>query len=188
MHSDELWENLLSSISACKSCPLALTRTNTVPGEGNRQARILFVGEGPGRDEDFNGRPFVGKAGHLLDKMIDAIGLRREDVYIANIVKCRPPMNRIPDDEEAEKCLPFLRRQVYLIRPRLIVCLGATALRHIAGKGLKITSSRGVWLERKGFSIMPTYHPAALLRDPDKKREAWEDFKKIRDRLVRIQE
>lgn len=186
MDKEELWEDLINAICRCKRCPLAATRINAVPGEGNKNARLMFVGEGPGRDEDLQGRPFVGKAGQLLDRMIEAIGLKREDVYIANIVKCRPPLNRVPEDEEAERCLPFLRRQVYLIRPDIIVCLGATALKHIAGKELRITPSRGMWFERKGFGIIATYHPAALLRDPDKKRQAWEDFKKIRDRLKDI--
>ena len=149
-------------------------------------ASLMFIGEGPGREEDLSGRPFVGAAGQLLDKMIAAIGMRREEVYIANIVKCRPPGNREPKEEEAKACLPYLRRQVYLIKPKIIVCLGATALRYVIDPNARITRVRGQWVERKGYWLIATYHPAALLRDPAKKYEAWEDFKRIRDKMKEL--
>ncbi len=174
------WSMLFDALKDCSQCPLAATRTNIVPGEGDPQADILFVGEGPGRDEDMQGRPFVGAAGKLLDKMIAAIGFSREQVYIANIVKCRPPQNRTPFPEEAQACLPYLRMQTALIRPKIIVCLGATAAKYIYDENVRITRARGQWIEKKGVWIMPTYHPAALLRDPDKKKEAWMDLKEIR--------
>jgi len=155
-------------------------------GEGNLKAKIMFIGEGPGHDEDLQGRPFVGKAGQLLTKMIEAIELKREDVYIANIVKCRPPDNRAPLPEEARECLPYLRNQVAIIKPGIIVCLGATAGKYIMNADMKITRDRGVWVERGSYFIIATYHPAALLRDPEKKKEAWDDFKKIRDRYREI--
>ena len=181
------WDNLFNVMYSCRRCPLARYRTNLVPGEGNPKADLMFIGEGPGRDEDLSGRPFVGAAGQLLDKMIAAIGMKREDVYIANIVKCRPPGNRVPKEEEALACLPYLRRQVYLIKPKIIVCLGATALKYIIDPEARITRVRGQWVERKGYWLIPTYHPAALLRDPAKKYEAWEDFKKIRNKLKELQ-
>lgn len=180
------WDELFNAVRGCRRCPLCQYRTNVVPGEGNRNASLMFIGEGPGRDEDLSGRPFVGAAGQLLDKMIAAIGIKREDVYIANIVKCRPPGNRVPKEEEAKACIPYLRRQVYLIRPKVIVCLGATALRYVIDPEARITRVRGQWVERKGYWLIPTYHPAALLRDPAKKYEAWEDFKKIRDKLKEL--
>lgn len=180
------WDELFNAVQRCRRCPLSRYRTNVVPGEGNRKASLMFVGEGPGRDEDLSGRPFVGAAGQLLDKMIAAIGIKREDVYIANIVKCRPPGNREPKEQEALSCLPYLRRQVYLIKPRIIVCLGAIALRYIIDSKARITRVRGQWIERKGYWLMATYHPAALLRDPAKKYEAWEDFKSIRDKMKEL--
>ncbi len=183
MDVNKLWDQLNHAVMTCNKCQLCKTRTNSVPGEGNRNADLMFIGEGPGRDEDLSGRPFVGRAGQLLDKMIEAIGLKRDDVYIANIVKCRPPGNRVPMDIEAQACLPYLRRQVYLVRPRVIVCLGATAVRYVIDKKASITGIRGQWIERKGYWILATYHPAALLRDPAKKYDAWEDFKKIRDKI-----
>jgi DNA polymerase len=151
-----------------------------VLGEGNQAADILFVGEGPGYEEDKQGRPFVGPAGQLLDKMLAAISLSREQVYIANIVKCRPPNNRVPLYEEATACLPFLRAQCGLIQPKFIVCLGATATRHIYSPDARITRERGVWKEKQGIKILPTYHPAALLRDESKKKEAWADLQALR--------
>jgi DNA polymerase len=143
----------------------------------------MLVGEGPGQQENLQGRPFVGAAGQLLDRILAAISLRREDVYIANIVKCRPPANRVPSDDEALVCLPFLLSQIDLVRPEIVICLGATALRHLVGKDFRITRFRGKWFERDGIRYLPTFHPAALLRDPSKKREAWEDFQLVRDAL-----
>ena len=158
-----------------------------MPGEGNPHARLMFIGEGPGRDEDQTGRPFVGRAGQLLDKMIGAIGLSREEVFIANVVKCRPPQNRAPEADEVAACMPYLRAQVGLIRPQVIVLLGSSALGAILGPDHRITRERGAWIERKGVWFMPTFHPAALLRDESKKRPVWEDLKKVRDKLQELQ-
>ncbi len=166
----------------CEKCNLCKTRTNVVFGEGNVRSIIMFVGEGPGHDEDMQGRPFVGRAGQLLTKMIESIGLKRQDVYIANIVKCRPPNNRVPYPEEAAACLPYLRNQVAIVMPKIIVCLGATAGKYIIDENIRITRDRGIWTVKGCFNMIATYHPAALLRDPDKKIEAWEDLKKIRDK------
>ncbi len=171
---------LCSLVQGCRRCNLCDKRTKVVFGEGNPGARLMFIGEGPGHDEDVSGRPFVGKAGQLLTKMIEAIDLKRDDVYICNIVKCRPPQNRVPIEEEAEACLPFLRQQVAIIRPKIIVCLGATSAKYIISKDIRITRDRGKWYEKGEFKIIATYHPSALLRDPDKKKAAWEDFKDIK--------
>lgn len=176
------WKELYDSMDGCTGCRLCEKRHSIVIGEGNPNADIMFIGEGPGREEDETGRPFVGAAGRLLDKMLAAIDLKREDVYIANIVKCRPPGNRTPELSEAEACLPYLRAQFALIRPKIIVCLGATAARYVYDEGVRITRDRGVWKESKGVWILPTYHPAALLRDESKKHEAWEDMKKLRQK------
>jgi len=177
------WPTLLEEIRACDKCGLCKGRTYTVPGEGSVHSPLMFVGEGPGAQENATGRPFVGAAGQLLDRMLGAIGLVREQVYIANIVKCRPRDNRAPTPEEAAACLPYLRAQVALIRPQIIVCLGATPARYIMGEDIRITRDRGKWTERKGVRMMCTFHPAALLRDETKKRPAWEDFQAIRDIL-----
>jgi len=176
------WDMLRDSVSDCTGCELSRGRTRTVFGEGDEEARILFVGEGPGREEDLEGRPFVGPAGQLLTKMLAAIGFGRSDVYIANIVKCRPPQNRVPTEAEALACLPYLRAQTALMKPWIIVCLGATAARYVYGSDTRIMRDRGVWKEKKGIWILPTYHPAALLRDPDKKKDAWKDMQAVRSR------
>jgi len=149
-------------------------------GEGNSHAKIMLVGEGPGRDEDEMGRPFVGKAGKLLDKMLTSIRFNRDDVYIANILKCRPPGNRDPQPQEVEACIGYLRAQTALIRPHIIVCLGRIASQHILKQDIRITKERGIWREVKGFFIMPTYHPAALLRNQGWKRESYADLLSIR--------
>ena len=180
------WKELYSEINGCQKCRLCEQRTNIVIGEGDPKATIMFIGEGPGRDEDLSGRPFVGRAGQLLDKMIGAIGFRREEVYIANVVKCRPPNNRTPEESEADACLPYLRVQFALIRPKIIVCLGATAAKYIYDPNVRITRDRGVWKEKKGVWILPTYHPAALLRDESKKREACEDMQKLKQKYDEI--
>lgn len=181
------WPSLTEEITNCQKCRLCAARTRAVPGEGNPHARLMFIGEGPGRDEDLTGRPFVGRAGQLLDKMIAAIGLSREEVYIANVVKCRPPQNRAPEMDEVAACMPYLRAQVGLIRPQVIVLLGSSALGAILGPEHRITRERGAWLERKGVFFMPTFHPAALLRDESKKRPVWEDLKKVRDKLQELE-
>ena len=178
------WPSLVQEVENCRKCRLYEGRTLPVPGEGNLHARLMFIGEGPGRDEDLTGRPFVGRAGQLLDKMIAAMGLSREEVYITNVVKCRPPQNRAPEADEAAACMPYLRAQVGLIRPQIIVLLGASALGAVLGHEHRITKERGLWVDRKGVAFMPPFHPAAHLRDESKKRLVWEDRKKVRDRLL----
>ncbi len=180
------WDMLNERLQACKECPLHEGRTNVVPGEGDPSAALMFIGEGPGRDEDASGRPFVGRAGQLLDKMIEAIELKRKDVFICNIVKCRPPGNRAPTDSEADACLPYLRTQVALVKPKVIVALGAVAAKRILGPETRISRDRGVFRESKGAWLIATFHPAYLLRSPDKKREAWADFQAIRDKLKEL--
>ena len=172
------WEELEHSIIDCKKCKLCKNRTNIVFGTGNKNADIMFIGEGPGADEDKQGEPFVGKAGKLMNEAFKGIGINREDVYIANIVKCRPPSNRVPEEDEATACLNYLRNQV-LVKPKIIVLLGSTALKNILGKEYGITNTRGRWIERKGIMYMPTWHPAALLRDENKKIEFWKDLKQV---------
>jgi len=177
------WDALCGEISGCRLCALCESRTNAVIGRGGRNAEVLFIGEGPGENEDLQGLPFVGRAGQLLDFALSGLMYPENSYYIANIVKCRPPKNRAPFDEEAEKCMPFLRRQTRLISPKIIICLGAVALRHIMGRDLKITKARGEWTERKGVHMMPTFHPAALLRDESKKELMWRDLKEAKRKL-----
>lgn len=174
------WEDLEKSILECKKCRLCTNRTNIVFGQGNKKARLMFIGEGPGADEDKQGIPFVGKAGQLMNNAFQALEINREDVYIANIVKCRPPSNRVPEDNEAQTCLNYLRNQVILIKPKIIVLLGSTALKNILGKEYGITAVRGNWMEKNGIKYMPTWHPAALLRDENKKIEFWQDLKEVK--------
>lgn len=177
------WQGLRAICEDCHRCPLGQGRTNLVFGVGNPQAEILFVGEGPGEQEDLRGEPFVGKAGILLDKMLACIGLsRKENVYIANIVKCRPPQNRDPLPEERAACLPYLREQTRLIRPKIIVCLGKVAATTLIDPNFSIMRSHGVWYERKGFWMMATFHPAALLRNENLKRDAYQDLLRIREK------
>ncbi|WP_432405296.1 uracil-DNA glycosylase [Wukongibacter sp. M2B1] len=165
---------------SCRRCRLCSGRNNVVFGQGNHEANIMFIGEGPGREEDLQGLTFVGAAGQLLTKAIEGIGFKREEVYIANIVKCRPPNNRNPQEDEMQACIPYLRWQVKLIKPKIIVCLGSIAAKNIIDKNLRITRQRGQWVEKKGVKILPTFHPAALLRDDGKKRPFWEDFKEVK--------
>ncbi len=172
-----------AEIRACRSCVLCEKRTQAVPGVGDPCARLMFVGEGPGEDEDRRGEPFVGKAGQLLDRMILAMGLRRQDVYIANIVKCRPPGNRTPEPREIISCLPYLRRQVEIIGPEVICALGAVAARNLLDTTQTIGRLRGRFAEFQGIPVLPTFHPAYLLRNPPDKRLAWEDLQKVMDRL-----
>lgn len=173
------WEQLEETAKECKKCKLCQNRNNVVFGTGNRQASLMFIGEGPGADEDLQGTPFVGKAGRLMNMAFEAIGLKREEVYIANIVKCRPPGNRNPQDDEANACLDYLRNQVILVKPKIIVLLGSVALKNILGKEYGITASRGKWIERKGILYMPTWHPAALLRDESKKIDFIRDLQEV---------
>ena len=176
-------ESLTAEIAACQACPLAPTRLHTVPGQGTLRPEIMFIGEGPGADEDEQGLAFVGRAGQLLTKMINAMGYSREQVFIGNIVKCRPPGNRVPTPEEMAGCIPYLKRQIAVIRPQLIVCLGATAARGLVNEGLPIGKARGQWREFEGIPVMLTFHPAYLLRDPRKKVETWADLKTVLARL-----
>ena len=180
------WEDLESSIKGCKKCKLCMTRTNIVFGSGNKNADIMMIGEGPGADEDKEGIPFVGKAGKLMNKAFEGLEINREEIYIANIVKCRPPQNRVPEEDEARACLDYLRNQVILVKPKIIVLLGSTALKNICGKEYGITSARGKWIEKKGILYMPTWHPAALLRDENKKIEFWKDLKLVKERYNEI--
>jgi uracil-DNA glycosylase family 4 len=180
---DPSLEAIREDIGDCRRCKLHEHRKTIVFGEGDPQAKLVFVGEGPGAEEDASGRPFVGRAGQLLDKIIVAIGLKREDVYIANIVKCRPPGNRPPERDEVDTCEPFLLRQLAFIRPEVIVALGSPAFQCLLRTREPITRARGEWREWNGIKVMPTFHPAFLLRSPDKKREVWEDMKKVRDYL-----
>ena len=172
-------ESLAQSVLTCEGCQLCQTRTHAVFGEGNPHAELMFIGEGPGRDEDLQGRPFVGRAGQLLDRMIAAMGMRREEVYIANVVKCRPPNNRTPEEEEATACISYLRWQIYLIRPRVMVLLGATAAHYLLNEKQGIMRLRGNWLDYQGIPVMPTYHPAFLLRQETAKRDAWLDLQQV---------
>ena len=176
------WGDLESSIINCKKCKLCNGRTNIVFGVGNKNADIMFIGEGPGADEDRLGEPFVGRAGKLMNLAFEALGLKREDVYIANVVKCRPPSNRNPEADEANACLNYLRNQVILVKPKIIVLLGSVALQNVLGKEYKITASRGNWVEQKGILYMPTWHPAALLRDESKKIDFISDLKQVLER------
>ena len=173
------WEELEESIKNCNRCKLWKTRRNIVFGTGNRNARLMFIGEGPGADEDRLGVPFVGRAGKLMDLAFETLGIDRNEVYIANIVKCRPPSNRNPENDEAMACLNYLRNQVILVKPEIIVLLGSVALKNILGKEYGITASRGKWVEKKGIKYMPTWHPAALLRDETKKIDFIKDLKKV---------
>ena len=173
------WEELEESINNCEKCKLCKNRTHIVFGTGNKESKIMFIGEGPGADEDREGIPFVGKAGQLMNKALDGLGIKREEIYIANIVKCRPPNNRDPQKDEAEACLDYLRNQVMLVKPEKVVLLGRIALQNILGEEYKITASRGKWIEKNGIKYMPTWHPAALLRDESKKIEFWKDLKEV---------
>ncbi len=180
------WELFERQVEECRLCGLCRNIHHKVPGQGDRESPLMLIGEGPGRDEDEQGLAFVGAAGQLLTKMLAAIGLPRDRVYICNVVKCRPPQNRIPTPEEAEACRMHLRMQTYLVRPKVIVLLGATAAKAVLGPETRITRVRGEWTERKGVWILPTYHPSALLRDESKKPEAWEDMKSLRAKLQEL--
>ncbi|MDZ7699616.1 MAG: uracil-DNA glycosylase [Deltaproteobacteria bacterium] len=177
-------EALRAHIGECTRCGLHRNRNKMVFGEGDAGARLIFIGEGPGADEDRAGRPFVGRAGELLTKIItDGMGLTRDAVYICNIVKCHPPKNRDPEPDEIEACLPFLKHQIDIIKPEVICTLGRVAAQSLFGKAFKISSERGRWNDHRGIPVMPTYHPAYLLRNPSAKRDTWEDIKAVMDRL-----
>lgn len=182
LHFAELEEKCRS----CRGCALSATRTNCVFGVGDRNAELMFVGEAPGEQEDLQGIPFVGRAGQLLDRYLFAVDIKREDVYIANILKCRPPHNRDPLPAEEDACIGYLREQVRLIRPRVIVCLGRIAALRLISPDFKITRDHGVWYERGGVLMTAVYHPAALLRDPRKKDDMLADMKKIKEKLSSV--
>ncbi len=179
----DTWEELEQSIKGCNRCKLYKTRQNIVFGTGNKNARVMFIGEGPGADEDRQGEPFVGRAGKLMNLAFETLGIDRNEVYIANVVKCRPPSNRNPENDEAIACLNYLRNQVILVKPEIIVLLGSVALKNILGQEYGITASRGKWFEKKGIKYMPTWHPAALLRDETKKIDFIKDLKKVVDEV-----
>ena len=178
------WEELQSACLGCRKCDLCTGRTNVVFGVGNKDAKVLFIGEGPGENEDLQGEPFVGRSGQLLDKMLTAVDLdRHTNIYIANIVKCRPPQNRDPLQEEQDLCIEWLRNQVALIRPKIIVCLGRIAAMKLIKPDMKITKEHGIFFEKNGVLMMATLHPAALLRNPNNKPAAFDDFIKLRDKM-----
>lgn len=181
------WKTLEETCRGCTACPLAATRKNVVFGVGNPAAEVLFVGEGPGANEDEQGEPFVGRAGQLLDKMLAAVGLsRRHNIYIANMVKCRPPQNRDPLPEEQDACLHWLKAQTALLRPKILVCLGRVAACRLIAPDFKVTRQHGEFFEKKGMLLMGTLHPAALLRTPSQKPDAFEDFLKLREKIGEV--
>jgi DNA polymerase len=179
-------QQLREALGDCQRCKLASSRKNIVFGVGDSSAPLMFVGEAPGADEDRLGEPFVGRAGQLLNKMIAAMGWRREDVYIANVLKCRPPNNRDPQPDEVEACKPFLARQIAAIKPRVIVTLGRPAAHLLLDTRAPISALRGRWQQHAGIKVMPTFHPAYLLRDPSKKRDAWSDLQSVMAELERL--
>lgn len=181
-HSDPL-SSLALSASTCTLCRLSEKRQSVVFGEGNHQAAVMFIGEGPGAEEDRTGSPFVGQAGQLLDRMLFAIGFERRQVYITNIVKCRPPGNRDPQEDEVTACAPYLDQQIDLIKPAVLVALGKPASHRLTGTKKPISALRGRWASYRGIPLMPVFHPAYMLRTPSAKREAWDDLKKIKQRL-----
>jgi len=179
----ETLEDLATAAAGCTLCRLSEKRQTVVFGEGDAKARVMFIGEGPGAEEDRTGRPFVGQAGRLLDRMISAMGFERKEVYIANVVKCRPPGNRDPKDDEVAACAEFLDHQIDLIEPTVIVALGKPASRRLTGTSKPMGALRGRWSTYRGTPLMPVFHPAFLLRNPKAKREVWEDLKKVLERL-----
>ena len=180
------WDALYEECIHCQKCGLAETRTNVVFGEGARDAEVRFIGEGPGEQEDRTGRPFVGRAGQLLDDMLAMIDLKREKVFIGNMVKCRPPQNRDPLNIEQEACIGYLRNQVALLKPKIIVCLGRIAAMKLIKEDFKITREHGQWIEKAGVWMMAMYHPSALLRDPRKRPESFEDLKSLQAKIREV--
>ena len=180
------WDELKKATAECEKCGLCKTRTNCVFGVGNPNADILFVGEAPGEQEDLSGIPFVGRAGQLLDKFLFAVEIDRNDVYIANILKCRPPKNRDPLPEEEDACIGYLREQVALINPKVIVCLGRISAMRLIKPDFKITKEHGQWFKKGNYLMTAVYHPAALLRDPRKKEDMLEDMKKIKEKVLEL--
>jgi len=185
---NELWQQLRGECENCTACELHKTRTNCVFGVGNENADLLFVGEAPGENEDKTGTPFVGRAGQLLDRYLYAVDIPRDSVYIANILKCRPPKNRDPLPAEEDACIDYLRRQVRLIRPKVIVCLGRIAAMRLIRPDYKITKEHGQWVQKGDLLMTAVYHPALLLRDPRRKEEMMEDMKKIKQKINELSE
>ncbi len=181
------WESLKKDCSACRKCALADTRTNLVFGVGNEKAEVMFIGEGPGYNEDMQGEPFVGRGGQLLDKYLEHINLdRHKNIYIANMVKCRPPENRDPSEEEQDCCIDWLREQTRLIRPKIMVCLGRISAKRLISKDFKVTVQHGQFIEKGGILFMGTFHPAALLRNPNNKPAALEDFLALQEKIKEV--
>lgn len=180
MSQNVKWEELEASCRSCTKCDLCKTKTNTVFGTGNKTARLMFVGEAPGESEDIEGIPFVGKAGKLLDKYLSAVGLSRDEVYIANILKCRPPRNRDPEESEQDLCFDYLREQIRLINPEIIVCLGRISAMRLIKPDFRITAEHGKWFKKGNFKICAVYHPSALLRDLTKREDTLRDFVEIK--------
>lgn len=180
------WEELEEKCIGCQRCALCQTRNNVVFGVGPKDAKIMFIGEGPGEQEDLQGEPFVGAAGKLLDDMLSIIDLSRQNCYIANIVKCRPPANRDPSEQEQDACIDYLRGQVALIKPRIIVCLGRVAAKRIIDPDFKISQSHGTWIDRNNIWMTAIYHPSALLRDPSKRPDTFVDLLSIRNQAERL--
>lgn len=180
------WDALYAACMSCQKCALAETRHNVVFGEGPRDAEVMFIGEGPGEQEDLTGRPFVGRAGKLLEDMLAMIDLSREQVFIGNMVKCRPPQNRDPLNVEQDACIGYLRNQVALLRPKIIVCLGRIAAVKLIREDFKITREHGQWIEKAGVQMIAMYHPSALLRDPRKRPESFEDLKVLQAKIREI--
>lgn len=181
------WDELKKDCFGCNKCELGAARTNLVFGVGNENAEVLFIGEGPGEQEDLKGEPFVGRSGQLLDKYLNAIDLdRNKNIYIANMVKCRPPQNRDPKPEEQDACIGWLREQVRLMRPKIIVCIGRISAQRLIDPDFKVTKQHGEFIEKNGVLMMATYHPAALLRNPNNKPPALEDFLKLRDKINEV--
>lgn len=181
------WKELYNECLECNKCRLSEKRTKVVFGEGNMHAPIMFVGEAPGADEDRTGRPFVGRGGQLLTKGLTKLDLHRDkDYYICNICKCRPENNRTPYEDEAMACLPYLRNQFALVKPKILVCLGATAMKYLIDDSWKITKNRGNWIEKKGIHMIATFHPAALFRDESKKVLFWDDLKRVKEKYEEV--
>ncbi len=182
-NKDKAIQKIRDEISDCQRCKLSKGRKNIVFGEGDSDARLMFIGEGPGREEDVQGRPFVGDAGEVLTKLIVKMGLKREDVYIANIVKCRPPMNRDPEEDETASCSPFLEKQIDVISPEIIITLGRISSQKLLGTTTPISRLRGTFLNYRNIPVMPTFHPAYLLRNPKAKWDTWDDVQKVLEKL-----
>ncbi|MBI5408811.1 MAG: uracil-DNA glycosylase [Nitrospirae bacterium] len=185
LNKDSALKSLRDEIGDCQRCKLCRNRTNIVFGEGSPDAKIIFIGEGPGRDEDLQARPFVGEAGQLLTRLIEKLGMKREDVYIANIVKCRPPNNREPEADEITTCKPFVEKQIEIIKPKLIVSLGKVSSHALAGNKIPISKMRGIFFEYHNIPLMPTFHPAYLLRNPKDKWLTWDDMQKVLEQLTK---